>query len=140
MEGDGELAQRVSARLSAADGRKFALTLATAFGALAALLWWRGGGIAPTVAATLAASLLLAALLVPTRLGPVQRAWMRMALAISRVTTPILMGAVYFLSITPIGLIRRGFGRNPLIHSEHAGSFWVRRPEHQRRSDLQRQF
>ena len=43
----------------------------------------------------------LAALVVPTHLGPVQRAWMGLAHAISKVTTPIFMGVVFFVRHDP---------------------------------------
>ena len=50
-------------------------------------------------------------------LGPVERAWMGLAHAISKVTTPIVMGVMYLLVLTPVGLLRRRFGGNPLVHA-----------------------
>jgi hypothetical protein len=41
---------------------------------------------------------------------------MKLAHALSKVTTPIFMGIVYFVVLTPIGFIRRSFGGNPLVH------------------------
>jgi hypothetical protein len=133
------LARRSSARLTPAEGRKFALTLAAAFGVLAGIAWWRGGARAPVVLGTLAALFLLGGVLAPTRLGPVQRAWMGMARAISKVTTPIFMGVVYFLVITPAGLIRRMFGGNALRMAQGKSSGWVDRRTSPR-GDLTRQF
>ena len=47
---------------------------------------------------------------------------MGLAHAISKVTTPIFMGVVYFVVITPIGFIRRrAFGSNPLSPRAPAG-------------------
>ena len=40
-------------------------------------------------------------------LRPVYRGWMRFGLLLSRVTTPLILGIVFFLVITPIGLVRR---------------------------------
>lgn len=127
------------ARLTPAEGRKFGLTLAAAFGVLAAIAWWRGGQRAPIILGAVAGLFLLGGVLVPARLGPVQRAWMGMAHAISKVTTPIFMGVVYFLVITPAGLLRRLFGANALraAHSKTTG--WVDRRENPR-GDLTRQF
>ena len=34
----------------------------------------------------------------------------------SRVTTPVLLGLVYYMVFTPVGLARRLVGRNPLDH------------------------
>ncbi len=127
-----------SARLTPADGRRFAFTLAAAFAVLAGVSWWRSHQTAATVLGALAAALAIAGVLVPARLGPVQRAWMGLAHAISRVTTPIFMGLVYFVVITPIGFMRRIVGGNPL-RAHQGASGWVDR-EGAPRGDLTRQF
>jgi hypothetical protein len=134
------LAERIPARLTAREGRGFAFTVGAAFLVLAALLRWRDATTMPIVFGSLGVALLAAGAIVPDRLGPVQRAWMGMAHAISRVTTPIFMGLVYFLSIMPIGLIMRAFGRNPLSRKTHGDGYWVQRAPEERRSDLERQF
>ena len=131
------MAQGSPARLTAGEGRKFAFTLAGAFGVLAAISWWRGHARTSLVLAILAALFALAGLLVPSRLGPVQAAWMGAAHAISKVTTPIIMGIIYFLVLTPVGLVRRAFG-NPLRRGG-SSSAWVDRSATPR-SDLTRQF
>jgi hypothetical protein len=58
-------------------------------------------------------------------MGTILRMWMGLARAISRVTTPIFMGIVYFALITPIGFLIRLFGRDPLKQDRKKGSFWV---------------
>ena len=72
------MATAISAGLSAKEGRKFGLTVGAAFLVLGALLWWRGRALAPWLG-SLGAVLALAGLVVPARLGPVQRAWMGLA-------------------------------------------------------------
>ena len=64
---------------------------------------------------------------------------MRLALAMSKVTTPIFLGIVYFVVVTPIGILRRVAGHRSLEHSVGNGGYWVVRPE-PRQSDLRRQF
>ncbi|HSJ07798.1 MAG TPA: SxtJ family membrane protein [Longimicrobiales bacterium] len=130
---------RVRARLTAAEGRRFGLTVGAAFLALTALLWWRNFDTARWVTGAAAAFFLGGGLLVPARMGPVNRAWMQMALAISKVTTPIFMGIIFFLVITPIGAIARAAGHRPLDPAR-SSSLWRERPEGDRRSDLHRQF
>ncbi|MFK7977004.1 MAG: SxtJ family membrane protein [Halioglobus sp.] len=49
----------------------------------------------------------------PSSLNPVYRGWMRFGLLISKVTTPIMLGFVFFLVIMPIGLVMRIF-RDPM--------------------------
>ena len=133
------MAHRSSARLSPREGRSFAFTLTGAFAVLAAVSWWRAHPRASVIFGAVAGVLLLAGLAVPTRLGPVRDAWMGLAHAISKVTTPIFMGAVYFLVITPSGIIRRLVGGNPLRHSHGKASGWVDR-RGSPPTDLSRQF
>jgi hypothetical protein len=113
--------------LSVAEGRRFGLTVGGAFLALAGLLWWRAHPIGMTVTAGLGTMLVLAGVIVPGRLGPVFRAWMRLAHLISRVTTPIVLGVVFFVVVTPIGALMRLIGRNPIGRSRTATSYWVGR-------------
>ena len=61
----------------------------------------------------LGGALALAGLVVPRDLGPVERAWMGLAHPISKVTTPIFMGVMYFLVLTPIRGRCAGLRRQP---------------------------
>lgn len=133
------MAERVPARLSAAAGRRFGLTVGGAFVVLAAIAAWRGWPVVSAVAGVLGLGLTIAGLAIPTRLGPVERGWMRLAAVISRVTTPIVMGVLYFVVITPVGLLTRIFGHHPLTRPPGAG-VWVARAPGAHRSDLTRQF
>ena len=140
MEGERRLETGIPARLSSAEGRRFGLTVGLAFCALGGLLYWRGFPTGSIVAASLGILLLIAGMLAPAHLGPVFRAWMKLALLISKVTTPLFMAVVYFLVLTPIGLIMRVFAHRPLVSAGKGGTHWVTRGESARRSDLERQF
>lgn len=126
-------------RLTPREGRKFGLTLGTAFLVLAAVLRWRGHDGLAVVGGVLGILMLFAGTALPGRLGGVHRAWMGLARAISTITTPVLLGLVYWVLVTPVGLIRRALGGNPLRRRERNGSYWVDRPPGTR-SDLTRQF
>lgn len=139
----GKLRQASDASYPAAKGRRFALTLAVAFGAVAAITAWRGREMIALVTGSLTVLLFVAGIAIPSRLGPLERAWMSLAHAISRVTTPIFMGIVYFVVLTPAGFIRRTLGRNPLAHSRESGSYWAPRTRHDaeaKRRRMERQF
>jgi hypothetical protein len=58
---------------------------------------------------------------------------------ISRVTTPILIGGIYFIVITPTAILMRALGKNPLTSRRAGDTLWVARGE-AGRSDLGRQF
>jgi hypothetical protein len=115
--------------------------MGSAFAILGAIMLWRNRDLGAVLAGALGALFVVGALAVPTRLGPVERAWMRLAHAISKVTTPILMGIVYYVTVAPIGLVMRMLGRNPLVHRPLEGSFWIARPpETDKAGSMRRQF
>jgi len=140
------MAERVPARLTAAAGRKFGFTVGGAFMFLALLLhFWRHATVVPRVFGIIAALLLAGALLIPAHLGPVERAWMKLGLLISKVTTPIFMGIVYFVVITPTGVVRRLLGKNALVRGANTenmapGGYWIARQPGKTRGDMSRQF
>lgn len=68
-------------------------------------------------------------LVAPASLGPVYRGWMRFGLLLSKVTTPIIMGVVFYLVITPMGLYRRMTGKDSMARQfDQSGSYRV--PSH----------
>ena len=132
------MARGIPARLTPAEGRKFGLTVGAAFLVLAAIMLWRDHAIPMRVFGGLGIALTAAGAVIPGRLGPVYRAWMGLALAISKVTTPVFMGIVFFVVITPAGLVMRLFGRNPIRHREVNRSYWAAR--NQLRGGMKNQF
>jgi Saxitoxin biosynthesis operon protein SxtJ len=134
------LASGVSTRLTQAEGRRFGLLVGGAFLVLGALLARRAHLTAASIAVVLASALIVAGLAAPARLGPVYRGWMALAMAISKVTTPVFMGAIFFLVLTPAGLLVRLFGHRPLSRPQGAATHWRSRPAEGRRSELDHQF
>ncbi len=136
------MAHEIPARLTPGELRRFALTVGAAFLVLGGLSLWRGHTAAPLVLAGIGAALGLAGLAIPARLGPLYRGWMRLGLFISKLTTPLLLGLVYFGLITPMGLLRRLAGRDPLRHRAGERGYWKARepaPADRART-LERQF
>ena len=64
------MAAGVPARLTAAQGRRFGLTVGGAFLVFAAIAWWRGHPTTIDVLGSLGGVLCLAGLVVPTLPGP----------------------------------------------------------------------
>ena len=134
------MAHSVSARLTPQEGRKFGLTVGGAFLVISAISWWRGHHTAAPIFASLGALLVVAGLVAPTALGPVNKAWMGLALLLSKITTPVFMGVVYFIILTPIGVLRRAFGKNGLVAptTENGGHWAPKAPPVA--GSMQRQF
>ena len=81
----------------------------------------------------------LAGLIYPPLVRPVYVAMMAVALPIGFVVSTILMVIIYYLILTPIGLVMRLFGYDPLRMRPVAGtgSLWIERPP---ASDVRRYF
>lgn len=143
MEGVGRLAHGISARLStdysASAGRKFGLTVGIAFAVFSGIASWRGHPTTFVVLASLGGALILAGLVIPAKLRVVDNAWMKLALLISKVTTPVFMSVIYYVVLTPVGLVRRAFGANSLVHRAGPTGLWINR-EGSARSSLDRLF
>jgi hypothetical protein len=61
------------------------------------------------------------------------KAWLALAEALSFVTTRIILAVVFFGIVTPIGLVKRLFGWDPLQRrAAPAGSYWKPYGERQR--------
>jgi hypothetical protein len=81
------------------------------------------------------------ALIAPSSLQPVYRGWMRLGLLLSKVTTPIVMGAIFFVIIVPVGLIMRIGKRDPMRRAFEPGATSYRIPsEHPPKNNLERPF
>ena len=95
--------------------RRFALVtggmVAALFGLLMPLLLRHPWPIWPWVLFGVLAAL---GMTVPAALRPVYRAWMRFGLAMGRITTPLILALVFFLVISPLGLLRRLFLRDSI--------------------------
>lgn len=106
-------------------------------GALLALgLWWLARGRMAAIRPWLlgaGAFLVAAAAVAPRALVPASRAWHALSSALSFVTTRLLLVLVYYLVLTPIGVVRRLAGADPLRRrSGAAASYWLEYPARQR--------
>jgi hypothetical protein len=59
-------------------------------------------------------AVLVLAILMPRQLAPVRDAWMKLALLLSKIVTPVAMGLIFFGLIAPIGLLLRILGKDLL--------------------------
>ncbi len=108
--------------------KKFAITVSCALGILGGLFLWRKGDLAFLFWAV-GVILLLLGLIKPVLLGPIQRAWMRAALFIGFFMTHLILALMYYLVFTPVGLVMKALGRDPLRlkFNKNAESYWVKR-------------
>jgi hypothetical protein len=65
-------------------------------------------------ALTLLVVLAVPALVAPRILAPAYRAWMKLAEVLAWINTRIILGVVFYGVVTPIGLVMRLLGRDPM--------------------------
>ena len=83
-----------------------------------------------TVFCTLSAIFLVVGLIIPTALKPVYELWLKFTAALAWINTRLILGLMFYLVFTPIGLILRLL-RIDLIKQRwdrNASTYWIRRP------------
>ena len=111
--------------------RGFAIVFAAVFLIIAAIKAFVAGS-APVwvgVWVALAAVMLALGFLWPLALRPLNIAWFRFGLLLHRIVSPLVMGLVFYGTVTPIGLLMRLFGKRPLRlrFDPAAESYWIDR-------------
>lgn len=110
----------------------FGVLFAAVFALLGAVFWWHAGWYeAATIVWYSAAFIMVAYLIVPQVRRPIYMIWSYTLYPIGYVITLVLMGVVFYLVITPTGLLMRLFGRDPLSRKFQPGatSYWIKRRE-----------
>ncbi len=89
---------------------------------------WHGGAALPWL---LPLALLTAAVTLAREhwLTPLNRAWMKLGELLGRIVSPIVLGAIFFVVFTPVGVVMRMAGRDAmkLRWEPGARSYWVER-------------
>lgn len=96
--------------------------------------WWAFG-----VAAVFA----LFAIVRPDFLHPLNRVWLALGRLLHRVMSPLVMGTIFFLCVTPIAWIMRLRGKDllSLAHRPDLSSYWIiREPSPPEIETMKRQF
>jgi len=108
--------------------RSFGLVF-TAFFTLVALLPLKDGAPVRLWALGVAALVLAAALLAPRLLRPLNLLWFRIGMVLHHVVTPVVMALLFFVTVTPVGLLMRLCGKDPLrlARDPAAASHWIPR-------------
>lgn len=114
--------------------RSFGYGVGTVLIGIALVVLWRRGWTLGAIVYGLGgigAVLVLMGLLAPAMLRPVYRVWMALALVLGYVMTRVVLTLVFFLLVTPIGLVLRALGKDPLQRDvdTSASSYWIAKEE-----------
>jgi uncharacterized membrane protein len=106
------------------------------------LAWvWRHDQIYLTAALIAAGVLALISVLVPMVLRPLNIAWMKLAMVLNMVMSPVIMGVLFLVAIVPAGLIMQ-MRYDPLRKKRRADatSYWIERKSSDLPSSMGNQF
>ena len=83
----------------------------------------------PLLFAALSLVFLFFALLIPKALAPLNWLWTKFGLLLHQIVSPVILGVLFFLIFTPVGVLMRLFGVDPLrLHFDNkAQSYWIER-------------
>jgi hypothetical protein len=72
-----------------------------------------------------------AAVLLPRMLAPLNQLWFRFGLLLGKFVTPLVMMVLFFATVTPVGILMRISGKDPLRlkWQPAAKSYWIERAE-----------
>jgi len=118
----------------------FVFTVVFAFVALWPLV---GGGGLRIWALVVAALFLAPALIRPNLLRPLNLIWFRFGMLLHRVVSPLVLGVMFFVTVTPTAVIMRLLGKDPLRlkFDPEAESYWLdRQPPGPAPDSLKNQF
>ena len=135
-----QLEDRTEVRLGSE--RSFGIVFAVVFAII---------GLLPLIAAHspyywsfgVAAAFLAAAFFAPRALAPLNRLWFRFGLLLHAIINPLIMGLLFYLVVTPTGLVMRLSGKDllRLKFDPKAESYWIKRdPPGPARGSFDNQF
>lgn len=93
--------------------RKFGLLLAAVLGLISTVSWIVKGAPPVWLAATALVLLTLAGL-APGLLLPLNRLWEKLGHVLGLISNTVLLGAFYFVVLTPFGLLMRALSSDPM--------------------------
>ena len=64
----------------------------------------------------------------PNLLTPLNKAWVKLGMLIGKFVAPIIMAMIYFIILTPIGILMRLIGKD-LLNTKitKQNSYWIKR-------------
>ena len=123
------------------DVRSFGITISIILFIISGLLFYYGKEIYQLIA-IIGSGFLVLGLILPILLKPIYFVWMTFAAILGWIMTRVILTLVYFLIITPIGLITKFLGEDFLeLKKSNSDSYWNNRDSHlETNQDYEKQF
>lgn len=109
--------------------RSFGLSVGTVLVLIAAFLVWRGRMTTAEIVGGVGALLVVLGYFAPMLLKWPSALWWKLAMALGYVNARVILSIAFILVLTPIGLIWRVIGRDPLTRKRSSWTGWTTYPE-----------
>lgn len=105
----------------------FGLLLVIFAGGVGSWLFWGGSPFAGKLVWGIGGGLAAVFFAVPPLRKPIYLGWLYAAYPIGYVVSHVIMGVIFYGVVTPVGLLVRTFGKDPLDRAidKNAKSYWV---------------
>lgn len=115
--------------IKGSSNRSFGLVFVVVFFLIAVWPVLFGSASVRIWALTISGGLLFFSLIMPRVLSPLNRYWTQFGMMLHRITNPIIMGLIFFLTVTPTALVFKALGKDPLRLKldPEAESYWIHR-------------
>jgi len=124
------------------DLRKFGITVGIILLIIAGLLFWEGKE-SFQLFLTVGVVLCVVGIAIPIILKPIYWIWMIFATILGWIMTRVILSLLFFIILTPIGLISRLFGKQflELKYNKNLNTYWnYREIEQIKRENYEKQF
>lgn len=120
----------------------FGLGLPILFGLIGWHRWANGSQLTAQVVWAIGGALTLAFALVPAARARIYVGWMYAVFPIAFVVSHVILGVVYFLVVTPVALLLRVVGKDPMQRTfdRSAKTYWIPREASRPKASYFRQF
>ena len=108
--------------------RQFGITIGIVLGLLGGLFFLRQKDFYAYFL-IFSAAFFISALVLPALLKPVQKIWMSLAIGIGWFMTRVILTILFYLVVTPIGILAKIFGKRflDLKFDKNTDSYWIAR-------------
>jgi hypothetical protein len=109
--------------------RTFGFVFTGIFLIITSYLWYHDSKpLAIQIFLVLAVAFFACAIFMPIVLRPFNKAWYKLGLLMGRVVSPIVLGILFFILISPIAIVMRLAGRDALkLRKQNVQSHWIDR-------------
>ena len=115
--------------------RSFGMSVGTVLLAIAAFAVWRNRFVTAGILGSIGAVLLVLGLTAPRLLKGPSAVWWKFAMILGHINARVILTVAFVIMLTPLGLLWRLIGKDPLARRRKNWHGWSPSPERYRHSD-----